>query len=48
MLLVPDILDGVFGNPRLMADTIHPNAAGYQRIAERIASALEPYLDELR
>jgi lysophospholipase L1-like esterase len=48
VLLVPDILDGVFGNPRLMADTIHPNAAGYQRIAERIASALEPYLDELR
>jgi acyl-CoA thioesterase-1 len=34
---VPDILDGVFGDPRLMFDQIHPNAAGYARIAQRLA-----------
>lgn len=48
VLLVPDILDGVLGTPALMADPLHPNEAGYARIAERIATALEPHLDQLR
>jgi lysophospholipase L1-like esterase len=39
-VLVPDVLDGVFGVPRLMADAIHPNDAGYAIIAERVAPVL--------
>lgn len=35
--LYPFILDGVIGNPTLMqADRVHPNAAGVQRIADRV------------
>ena len=33
---VPDVLDGLFGNPQYMSDTIHPNNVGYQMIADRI------------
>jgi lysophospholipase L1-like esterase len=43
-LYVPDILDGVLGSPSLMSDHIHPNEAGYQKIAERLEGILRPYL----
>lgn len=33
---VPDVLDGLLGQGRYMADAMHPNAAGYRIIAERI------------
>lgn len=36
LILVPDVLDGLFGNPEYMSDTIHPNDAGYEIIAQRI------------
>ncbi len=42
--LVPNIQQGVFGSPDLMADQIHPNARGYAKFAERIAATLEHYL----
>jgi lysophospholipase L1-like esterase len=38
---VPDILDGLFGNDDLMSDPIHPNAAGYQQIADRVLPVLQ-------
>lgn len=41
---VPDILDDVFGDPALMYDQFHPNAAGYARIARRIESEAGSYL----
>lgn len=41
---VPDVLDGLFGTREFMADQIHPNDAGYARIAERIAPVLEEFL----
>jgi len=41
---VPDMLDDVFGDPALMYDQIHPNAAGYARIARRIESEAGAYL----
>ena len=31
-----DVLKGVFGNPSLMSDAIHPNDAGYAKITERL------------
>ncbi len=41
---VEDFLDGVFGDPRLMADQIHPNAAGYEKVARRIDAVAGKYL----
>ena len=36
-LLVPNVLSGIETNPQLKSDEIHPNARGYQLIAERVA-----------
>ena len=36
VLHVPDILDGILSHPSLMSDYIHPNDAGYTKIAERL------------
>jgi lysophospholipase L1-like esterase len=36
-LLIPDMLDGILSNPSLKSDEIHPNAKGYQLMAERVA-----------
>lgn len=43
-VLVDDVYDGIMGRPELMADRIHPNAAGYQRMAAHFEHALRPYL----
>jgi lysophospholipase L1-like esterase len=40
-LLVPDLLDGILSNPSLKSDEIHPNAKGYQLMAERVAGPLK-------
>ena len=37
-------LDGIEGNSSLMADEIHPNAAGYKILASRVAKAIKPLL----
>jgi len=39
-LLVPKILSGILTDPSLKSDEIHPNARGYQLIAERVAGPL--------
>jgi acyl-CoA thioesterase I len=39
-LLIPDLLDGILSNPSLRSDDIHPNARGYQLMAERISGPL--------
>ena len=36
-LLVPRITKDILNDPKLKSDTIHPNARGYQLMAERIA-----------
>ena len=41
---VSNVLDGLFRNPKLMDDAIHPNDAGNKIIAERIYPALVPLL----
>jgi lysophospholipase L1-like esterase len=43
-LLVPNILGGIIGNRKLMADQIHPNSDGYKLMAERVAQAMRPHL----
>lgn len=40
-LLVPDLLDGILSNPSLKSDEIHPNARGYELMAERVAGPLK-------
>lgn len=40
---LPDVLDGLFGNNRYMADLVHPNDAGYAKIANRIYPLLLKY-----
>ena len=37
---VPNVLDGIFGDPKLMSDQIHPNDRGYEKIADKVAPAL--------
>lgn len=39
--LVPNVLAGIIGSDALMSDAIHPNAAGYERIAAR----MQPYVE---
>lgn len=33
---VPSILSGIIGHSDLMSDEVHPNAAGYQKVADKI------------
>jgi acyl-CoA thioesterase-1 len=40
VILIPEIFAKVLGAPDLKADPIHPNAAGYQKMAEGIAAGL--------
>ncbi len=42
---VPNVLDGLLGNKSLMYDTIHPNDAGYQIIADKIEPVLADMLN---
>lgn len=39
-LLVPDMLDGILSDEKLRSDAVHPNAAGYAIMAERVAGPL--------
>jgi lysophospholipase L1-like esterase len=39
-LLIPDLLDGIIGDPSLKSDEIHPNAKGYALMAERVAGPM--------
>lgn len=40
----PDVLKGIFADPSLMSDAIHPNARGYQKIVERITPTVRELL----
>lgn len=41
-IFVPDILEGVITNQSLKFDDIHPNARGYQIIAEKLTPIIAP------
>lgn len=45
-LLVPDLLDGILSDPKLKSDEIHPNAAGYALMAERVSGPLEKLIGD--
>lgn len=36
VILVPDVLDGIFGHKELMSDSIHPNNSGYEKITNKV------------
>lgn len=44
-LLVDDVIDGIMNDKSLKSDEIHPNAAGYRLMAERIAEPTRELLD---
>ena len=41
---VEDVLSGLFGNSTYMSDAVHPNDAGYQKIADRVYPILSGLL----
>jgi acyl-CoA thioesterase-1 len=45
-LLIPDLLDGIIGNPSLKSDEIHPNAKGYGIMAERVAKPVRKLISK--
>ena len=38
--LLPGIIAGILSEPQLKADPIHPNAAGYRRLASEVTAQL--------
>ncbi len=44
-LYVPNVLDGLLTRPELMEDSIHPNDAGYKKIADKILPVLKQVLE---
>ena len=45
-IYIPAVLTRLITNPSMKSDFLHPNAAGYRIIAQRIQAALKPYLDK--
>lgn len=45
VVYVSNVLEDLFGDVRYMADAVHPNDAGYARIAERVYKKLQPVLN---
>lgn len=45
-IFIPSILSGIIANPSMKSDFLHPNAKGYRMIAERIQTAITPYLKQ--
>lgn len=48
VLLIKDILSGIFGRPQFMSDNVHPNAQGYAKIAQKVYNIIEPILRKNR
>ncbi len=47
-LYISKTLDGIFGRSDLMADRLHPNSAGYEKIADRLEPNLRRLLEAAR
>lgn len=44
-VLISNIFEGIFGNPKMMSDYIHPNDKGYEVMAGYFYEKLNPYLE---
>ncbi|MFC1752719.1 GDSL-type esterase/lipase family protein [Thermoproteota archaeon] len=42
--LIKDLLSGIFANPSMMSDHIHPNEKGYEEMCERVYNAIKSIL----
>lgn len=45
-IFIPKIFSGIFTNPRLQSDFVHPNADGYKIIAQRVYRVIIPHLNK--
>ena len=43
-VLIPNVFEGIMGKSSLMSDPIHPNDAGYEKMAAMFHETLKPYL----
>ncbi len=43
-IFIPEVLSHILTNPSMKSDFLHPNAAGYKIVAERIYRRIAPYL----
>ncbi len=43
-VFVPGILKGIFNKKEFKSDMVHPNAAGYKIVAERVYEEIKPYV----
>ncbi|MCC2630222.1 MAG: arylesterase [Candidatus Paceibacter sp.] len=41
LIYVPNVLEGLFGHSDLMYDAVHPNDAGYRKMADRVYEAVK-------
>lgn len=44
VLYIPDALAGILTDSRLKSDAVHPNGAGYRKLADRLLAKLQPLL----
>lgn len=47
-LFVANVLSGILTNPELKSDEIHPNARGYQLMADRVAGPLQKVMRAMK
>lgn len=45
-IFIPSILSGIITNPSMKSDFLHPNAQGYQIIAQKVYRIIMPYLNQ--
>ena len=45
-IYIPNLLDGIYDNIRMKSDMFHPNASGYQIVAQRVYRTILPYLNQ--
>lgn len=45
-LYIPDVLEGIIGNPALLSDEVHPNDRGYEKMVDKVAPSVLGLLPE--